>query len=158
MFGVNRLFMTNNILGCYITGLYMTFNQWQFLLSTSPFCCVRHASLQSCLARNQQAMAWQHMDGHRVAVSCHTSCSLSQVHQTLLPTTINLIHSLSSGQCVVGVLLAGHFSVRYTPLVYRRWWSIPYYYGKAAQTSPFPATMKWGSYSDTVRCHSSGVW
>lgn len=49
MFGVNRLFMTNNILGCYITGLYMTFNQWQFLLSTSPFCCVRHASLQTWL-------------------------------------------------------------------------------------------------------------
>lgn len=27
----------------------MTFNQWQFLLSTSPFCCVRHASLQTWL-------------------------------------------------------------------------------------------------------------
>lgn len=118
----HRLFMPYNILGCYITGLYMTFNQCQFLLSTSPLCVDivvldMHPSRLgdwSCLARNQQAMAWQHMDGHRVAVSCHTSCSLSQVHQNLLPTTINLIHSLSHGQCVVGVLLAGHFSVRYT--------------------------------------------
>lgn len=151
--------MTNNILGCYITGLYMTFNQWQFLLSTSPFCCVRHASLQTwLLILSGQKSTGDGLTTHGWPPS-GSICSLSQVHQNLLPTTINLIHSLiSSGQCVVGVLLAGHFSVRYTPLVYRRWWSIPYYYGKAAQTSPFPATMKWGSYSDTVRCRSSGVW
>lgn len=154
--------MTNNILGCYITGLYMTFNQWQFLLSTSPFCCVRHASLQTwLLILSGQKSTGDGLTTHgwppSGSILSHKLQSLSGAPNS--PPHNNKSHPQLIFWPVCCWRIAGRaFSVRYTPLVYRRWWSIPYYYGKAAQTSPFPATMKWGSYSDTVRCHSSGVW
>lgn len=156
----HRLFMPYNILGCYITGLYMTFNQCQFLLSTSPLCVDivvldMHPSRLgdwSCLARNQQAMAWQHMDG----ILSHKLQSLSGAPKS--PPHNNKSHPQLISWAVCCWRIAGRAFLCQIYTVYRGWWSIPYYYGKAAQTSPFPATMKWGSYSDKVRCRSCGVW
>ena len=81
--------------------------------------------------------------------SLSLSLSLSGKKNPVLPVTINLMYSLSGGQCVVGALLAGHFlsgihcgteaSDQYLIIVTRRY------------TLP-PRLLQWSEevYSDTV--------
>lgn len=125
------------------------------------YCCVRHASLQTGrLILSGQKSTGDGLTTHgwppSGSILSHKLQSLSGAPKS--PPHNNKSHPQLISWAVCCWRIAGRAFLCQIYTVYRRWWSIPYYYGKAAQTSPIPATMKWGSYSDKVRCRSCGVW
>lgn len=119
------------------------------------YCCVRHASLQTGrLILSGQKSTGDGLTTHgwppSGSILSHKLQSLSGAPKS--PPHNNKSHPQLISWAVCCWRIAGRAFLCQIYTVYRRWWSIPYYYGKAAQTSPFPATMKWGSYSDKVRC------